>query len=54
MVKDGENERYAREFQFEVAGGLVQNINEIKNGAKLRLKNLFWQYKQFAAHTYYI
>ena len=41
MVKDGENERYAREFQFEVAGGLVQNINEIKNGAKLRLKNLF-------------
>ncbi len=41
MVRDGENEKYAREFQFEVEDGLVVNVNEIKNGAKLRLKNLF-------------
>ncbi len=41
MVKDGDNEQYAREFQFEVSDGVVVNVNEIKNGAKLRLKNLF-------------
>ncbi|MGN0795744.1 MAG: hypothetical protein ACI4MT_02165 [Christensenellales bacterium] len=41
MVNEGKNEKYAREFQFEVSDGLVVNVTEVKNGARVRLKNLF-------------